>query len=247
MSARRIAFWSLLLAALLFLASCAAAASTGKKNGTDGVPSERSSASSAGSIYGYEVPEEEYPSSAAASGSGSSAKESAAPPFKKSDSSSSDGADSSGSASSGGISSAVSVPVVPPDPPDELSSAPPDTPADPVVIIESVCYEWVDADHNILYVALQLENTGAVPVEITGFELTLNTVDDRSILSYDELKNISSFTKMIEPGQYGYIVVYYSLDVKPAEGAYCTSVSAKVTHCPTVMTRKNLELDALYF
>jgi hypothetical protein len=252
MSVRSASVLSLFLTAVLFLASCMAAVSTGKKNETDESLAGSSAVPPVGPVYGYEVPEGEEPSSSDASGNKVSANKVASTPDNKSNPSSTGGsAVSSESASSGGFSSAVSVPVVlpgqPDEPPDDPSNPPPDIIEDPVAINESVCYEWAESEHNILYVALQLQNTGTVSVEVTGFELTVNTASDRLVLNHVELKDVSNFTKVIEPERYGYIVVYYQFDSKPAEGTTSKSISVKVNHRPTAMTRKMLEIDALYF
>jgi len=249
MSSRLTALLLFLVVPLLFLASCQMDNSKALYKPTDRSEETSSDLVPPNTRDGYELIEDEQPamdSAAVEAGSSSPAKPldrpKAAPPGNSDHSS-----DTTTSNPSVPIEPVPVLPPVPPTPPDP--SEPPIEIDDPVIIYDSVCYEWGEGPRNMLYIALRVQNTGVDSVEIIDFELALTTDHDVMTLSYlEDLKDkmlIKSYiTKHIKPGQFGYIVAYYPFEPMETEtGTIVKSVSVKLDHCPATTIRKELEID----
>ncbi|MDR1892945.1 MAG: hypothetical protein LBQ48_08070 [Oscillospiraceae bacterium] len=253
----RAASFSLFLVCLLFLASCIGAVSSGNVYGTDSSAAARDLNTPAlSAYYGYESSAQEKLESYGASGLEPLVNSSAVAVTDKPEAPSEHSEASSDFSSSNASPSAQPVPVLPEKPSEDVSGAVSNESSDvepgavsgPVEIQASVCYEWIQNARNILYIALQLNNVGAACVEITGVNLNLTTAESTLSLTYDEIKTFTNMTKIIEPGQTGYIVVFYPFEPSIGEeGTHFKSVSAQAEHRGVLTVRKGLEIAGMSY
>ena len=159
--------------------------------------------------------------------------------------------ESGGSSSSKPSSSPVtSIPVNPStdtssNTSSDVSTSEPGTIDDPIIITEIICYEWSETSNEIFYLALQLQNTAAVPMEILSIDLTMFT-NNGSIESKDSPSTLKTyFSEAIEPGKFGYSVTRYTFNPNIKQGGtgtYIKNVTVKVNQQPTEKTRKELDI-----